>query len=1379
MSMAIYPLRLHVSYLALLIGGSLAAAAPAPAPEAPWDHPFNSDTNAVVQAAAAVPVEPGQPAVILFSDLTYRYDEQGRETRTERLVYRIVTPGAHDSWSVVSKQWSPWHQQKPEIRARVISPDGKEHWLDPAVMVENGTGGNQPDLFEDARILRAPLPATGAGAVVEEEIAVRETTPFFEGGVVRYAPFAQAVASRRARLTVDAPEALPLSWVTRLLPATPANDVRAAGRRRLTFEYRDLPKIEEPEPGLPPDVPRLPYVAFSTGASWAEIAKRYSAIVDQAIRGSDVSQLTAAADGVPSQEEAVARVLAKLAEIRYTAVELGQGGIVPRTPDETLRRRFGDCKDKSVLLVAALRALDIPAYVALLSAGEGEADIEPTLPGLGSFDHAIAVVPGSPPIWIDPTDPYARAGELPLADQGRYALIASPTATGLSRTPEASAAENREVETREFHLAELGAARVRETAEYHGAPERTLRAYYAAIDRDQVKKELTTYAIDAYLARELTRFDFSSPNRLAEPFRIEIELAGVRRGMTDMTEAAVGIHLAGLLSRLPEELRPVEGDEEEEPRRNDYYFARPLSAELRYRIVPPKGFVSRPMPASVSRALGTVTLSEEYSVAADGSVSATFKLDSGKRRLTPQELATLREKLAELEETKTNALFFEHTGEAHLAAGRIREALVEMQHQSREAPGKALPRTRVARALLAGGLGEAAREEARAAIAAEPSSAIAHRTLAWILQHDELGRRFGKGFDRAGALAAYRKAKTLDPNDFGTRGGLAILLEHDADGRRYAAGADLAAAISEYQSLRTDLKETGLDDNLLVALARAGRFVEVKKLTQELDASPLRSALRLAALAATAGAEEALREADRTFSSAEKPGALATASQSLLQTRRYPEAAAFYQKLGQISSAASELLPLADVLRHVTPHENLTLDPASPATPLRRMLLLAVTAGDQDLNQIFAVHGSEAFKPEDLQEMREVMTGSFAESQAGDLPVDAAIDITFAVMRETVTGNDMTGYRIELKAEIGEAQMAAYVIRAEGGYRIAGLSEVPDTLATQALHFLRHGDLAAARQWLDWTRDEIATPAYTLAERAFVKLWNKGRRAETEEARCAAALLAADEPDDERIRLLTTCRDAAVAAKDTSRQATFEEALTGLYESLSRYPEMLESARRLAALRPGNDEDDPDWMVAALRGLGRWDELRALAERRLADEPDDTDMRALLSDVAFATGDLPRGYEILAPLADANDANSIVLNRAAWASLFRSQTDERALGWSRRAVTLSRRSSYASLHTLAALQAEQGQTAEAYKSILEALEVRDDSSPTPDDWYVFGRLAEQYGLPEVARGLYRRALPKITVEVDLLSTRKLAETRLAALGPEPPARRAESRKPKP
>ena len=65
-----------------------------------------------------------------------------------------------------------------------------------------------------------------------------------------------------------------------------------------------------------------------------------------------------------------------------------------RDRSEVIQRHYGDCKDKANLLVAMLRAAGIPANLALLSTGPGR-DVDPQLPGINQFDHAIVYVPAA------------------------------------------------------------------------------------------------------------------------------------------------------------------------------------------------------------------------------------------------------------------------------------------------------------------------------------------------------------------------------------------------------------------------------------------------------------------------------------------------------------------------------------------------------------------------------------------------------------------------------------------------------------------------------------------------------------------------------------------------------------------------------------------------------------------------------------------------------------------------------------------------------------------------------------------------------------------------------------------------------------------------
>jgi hypothetical protein len=77
-------------------------------------------------------------------------------------------------------------------------------------------------------------------------------------------------------------------------------------------------------------------------------------------------------------------------ELHYEAIEFGRRAYVPKTARETLRDRYGDCKDHAVLLVSMLNAVGVPAELALVNINQR---VLPELPNIDQFDHMIVSVP--------------------------------------------------------------------------------------------------------------------------------------------------------------------------------------------------------------------------------------------------------------------------------------------------------------------------------------------------------------------------------------------------------------------------------------------------------------------------------------------------------------------------------------------------------------------------------------------------------------------------------------------------------------------------------------------------------------------------------------------------------------------------------------------------------------------------------------------------------------------------------------------------------------------------------------------------------------------------------------------------------------------------
>src|SRR6266571_2350709 len=181
----------------------------------PWDAPaFSADPAALLEAASKIPVADRTDVEILLDDSRFVFDAQGRATTTNHLIYRVMTTAGVRNSSSVQADWEPWHEDHPEIRARVITPDRITHSLDPETIGEAPGKTSIPDVFTDSRILQAPLPAVIPGAIVEQEISVHEKAPLFERGVMRRIAFLQQIPLYRMKLTMDSPASLPLKYVT-------------------------------------------------------------------------------------------------------------------------------------------------------------------------------------------------------------------------------------------------------------------------------------------------------------------------------------------------------------------------------------------------------------------------------------------------------------------------------------------------------------------------------------------------------------------------------------------------------------------------------------------------------------------------------------------------------------------------------------------------------------------------------------------------------------------------------------------------------------------------------------------------------------------------------------------------------------------------------------------------------------------------------------------------------------------------------------------------------------------------------------------------------------------------------------------------------------
>jgi Flp pilus assembly protein TadD len=1355
--------------------GTCFAQSTASAQSAVYDAPhFSVDPKALYAAAAQVSPPDGTNVIVLTDEEAYVFDDQGRAVHTQYVIFKVLTQAGVDDWAHISVPWAPWHEDRPVLRARVIGADGEVHVLDQKA-VSDAPAQEDNQTYSDSRVTRAPFPAVAIGSLVEEEVLTTETAALPAGGIVARDYFGRMVPVERTRLMLDAPSSLPLRYRVQLLPELETTRHEENGRVKITFNHGAMKALETADDNLPSNQPNYPNVTFSTADSWQNLAEAYGKIVDDRANSANMTALAqkilAGKSGRDEKIEAIFEYIN--ARVRYTGIEFGEAAIVPHPPAETLKQGYGDCKDKAVLLVALLRAAEIPADVALLNA-ENREDVPADLPGVGMFDHAIVYVPGSPALWIDATDDYARAGQLPSADQGRLALVAAAGTTSLVTTTIGSSKENLLVEEREFFLAGYGPAKVVEKTQAQGTFESQYRRSYTNLQDKKVRDDLNSYFKSQYLGDKLDRLERSDPKDFTSPFELTLESNSAKRGETDLTLSVAAIRLEGLFTMLPNELQNREPEKDEstndahaqtrKKRTADYQLHEAFTKEWRYRIVPPAGFQPRPLPKNIDVTFGPATLTEEFSAEKDNAVRAVFRFDMTKRTFSVAEATELRNKVAELRAAEPLMIYFDPVGQALLSEGRAVEAFRSFREVIAAQPKEAIPHLRMAEGLLSQGLGDAARDEARLAVKLEPKSAVAEKTLADVLEYDLVGRKLRPGSDYAGAAAAFRAARKLDPTDKETGGNLAILLEYNADGARYGAGADLQGAVAAYRDLTPDeLDSMGLKNNLAFAMFYADDFAEAKKSAETLNPQP--KALLVACEAALHGSQSALNEARKITSGDDEFKKISATAADMLMNKRMYTPAADLMETGAAGDTAGQTVARAAMLRKARLHEQIKYanDPSGFAmsyffTTLSSDLTIETVRSILSRNALVVLNNSDPEEVKHILEQGAKLRRSLVRS--GSSP-DVVLDILTQLVQPKVDGGDAAGYRIKMEIPGGKNQ-TIFIVRENDRYKFLDSAEKPNGIGLEILDRVAAGDLAGARVLLDWLREErhLGGGDDPLSGDAFPRLWTKGQEASAAQMKIAAAgILAGTKPT--AAQGVAILEPALATAASEQAKLNIQLALVTGYENLDDFQKLEAVASELCKQNPESRRAFLNESYA-LRNLGRYDEGDALAAARLKRLPDDVDALVAQALLAQARGDYAGARVFEQKIETAGKADASTLNVIAWLSLFTGTVTDADIQIAIRGTQMNR-NSWPILHTLGCLYVEVGKTKEAHSVFLQAMDLAELDEPNGEFWYAFGRIAEQFAEYDLANTDYGK-VPKPKNAVNIPGTTYLlAQRRLQTL----------------
>ncbi|MGD0348186.1 MAG: DUF3857 domain-containing protein [Terracidiphilus sp.] len=425
-----------------LVPSAMAKEKQQPAPQWALDA-ANTPTPANVGDASAV---------ILFDEYFIAVDDQNRATERERYAVRILKPQGR-KYSHCEAEYDA-DQKLDYFHSWTIATDGRQFQaLDTDFKDEGAYGGADLQATDRFRIVTPPGSDPGAVVACETQVHLR---PYMNSEIWEIqAPIPFVYEALELALPPGGHYADSWSRYTTVKPIETADN-------HLRWEIKDMPGLDLENVHATPAWEAL---AARMSVMWGDAAikgaeNQWRAIglwQDQleAHRPDPTPEITAKAQeltaGAPDLYTKLNRITAYIQKnIRYFIIVKGIGGWQAHYAADIYRNRYGDCKDKTTLLISMLQAIGIRAYYLHVDSERGV--IDPDAPSLLG-NHMITAIElpdgendprlmarvkaasGKTLLIFDPTDEETPVGMIRGELQGAYGNIASGNDSQVLRMP--------------------------------------------------------------------------------------------------------------------------------------------------------------------------------------------------------------------------------------------------------------------------------------------------------------------------------------------------------------------------------------------------------------------------------------------------------------------------------------------------------------------------------------------------------------------------------------------------------------------------------------------------------------------------------------------------------------------------------------------------------------------------------------------------------------------------------------------------------------------------------------------------------------------------------------------------------------------------------
>ena len=542
-----------------------------------------SDVNSYLQKTPKQEDHPNAGVDLLYTYVYVEYFSDG--TSVIRLIDRFkIFNERGRSYASKSISYREGYQEAKIIFANTIKPNGKIIPLDNKD-VHDSSEYSGYEFYTDIKEKRFTMPAVEDGCIIEYAYEIKNLKPvlpfdFFTTFFCQnFHPMEEDI------MEVVLPTNIELKYKKFNTDLTP-QIITEGNKKKYIFTNLKQKEII-PESRMPSIADRSTFAQLSvwTLNSWDSVSRWYISLVREQIKPTTeletfTRQLIADKKTNEDKINAIFNFVSQ--KVSYVAVLLGPHTHKPHAAGEIFQKRYGDCKDKTILLMTMLKIAGIESVPVLVPA-YGEY-FDETIPSLESFNHVIAAVPISDNkyFWLDATNETAAFDSPPFSRPTTVFMINNDGTYRFVKTPAMDDKKDFYKADIKYTISSEGDGVLDCTYIYSGKAAESLRYHYKYLSPEQRRKTFEGRGI------EVKELKLSSFEETHEPFVLNLKgnVKNIAQKIDDNTMV-----LSNIISL--DSYRDITAAKE---RKYPVMFRPSFFVQEKYSYVFPVGFKTRNLP---------------------------------------------------------------------------------------------------------------------------------------------------------------------------------------------------------------------------------------------------------------------------------------------------------------------------------------------------------------------------------------------------------------------------------------------------------------------------------------------------------------------------------------------------------------------------------------------------------------------------------------------------------------------------------------------------------------------------------------------------------------------------------------------------------------